>query len=82
MHDKDLRSLIRNFAIELVLYGILVLVYSAVALRWLRAPLCRLFESNLLAYAVLSLGLIVGQGALLDAITAFLLDQLPIERIE
>jgi len=82
MENKDLRLLIRNFAIELLVYSAMVLVYSAVALRWLRGPLCELFSSNLLAYAALSLGLIVVQGALLDVLTAFLLDQLPFERLE
>ena len=82
MKSKDLHVLIRNFAIEMLVYSGLVLLYSVVALRWLSEPLCRLFNSNLLAYAVLSLGLIVAQGALLDVVTAFLLDQLPLERLE
>ena len=82
MESKDLRLLIRNFAIELVVYSALVLAYSVVALRWLSEPLSRLFQSNLMAYAFLALGLIVAQGALLDVITTFLLDQLPIERLE
>jgi hypothetical protein len=82
MENKDLRAVIRNFVIELVAYAMLVLAYSVVVLRWLSEPLLQLFRNNLLAYALLSLGLIVIQGALLDVVTAFLLDQLPIERLE
>lgn len=82
MQNQDLRAVIRNFVIELVVYAVLVLAYSLVALRWLSEPLSHLFHSNLLAYALLSLGLIVAQGALLDVITSFLLDQLAIDRLE
>lgn len=82
MKKKDLHALIRNLAIEMVVYSGLVLLYSVVALRWLSEPLCRLFNNSLVAHAVLSLGLIVAQGALLDVVTAFLLDQLLLERLE
>ncbi len=82
MKDEDLRAVIRNLAIELVTYTLLVLAYSLVVLRWLAEPLRRLFHSNLLVYAVLSLGLIVVQGALLDVITTYLLSLLPMERLE
>jgi hypothetical protein len=73
---------IRNLVIELVAYGVLVFAYSVVVLRWLGEPLRQLYHGNLLIYALLSLGLIVAQGALLGVVTAFLLDQLPMERLE
>ena len=82
MEDASLRAVIRNLVIELGLYAVLVVVYSMVVLRWLGEPLFQLFHSRLPVYALLSLGLIVAQGALLDVVTAFLLDQLPIERLE
>jgi hypothetical protein len=82
MKKEDTRALIRNFVIELVVYGALVLAYSWVVLRWLREPLRQMFHSNLLVYALLSLGLIVAQGAVLDVVTAFLLSLLPTERLE
>jgi hypothetical protein len=82
MEKGDLRALIRNFVIELVLYGALVLAYSFLVLRWLSEPLRDLFHSNLLVYALLSLGLIVAQGAVLDSVTSFLLSLLPMERFE
>jgi hypothetical protein len=82
MKSEDIRTLIRNFVIELIAYGALVLAYSWVVLRWLSEPLRELFHSNLLVYALLSLGLIVVQGAVLDVVTAFLLSLLPTERLE
>jgi len=82
MKNKDVRDLVRNFVIELVVYGTLVLAYSMIVLRWLADPLRELFNNNLLVYAVLSLGLIVAQGAVLDVVTAFLLNLLPMERLE
>jgi hypothetical protein len=82
MKKEALRALMRNFVIELVVYGALVLAYSWLVLRWLSEPLRELFHSNLLVYALLSLGLIVAQGAVLDVVTAFLLSLLPMERLE
>jgi hypothetical protein len=72
----------RNFVIELVIYGILVIVYSLVVLRMLGDPLARLFGNNLITYALISLGLIIAQGVLLDLITSFLLDRLRLGRLE
>jgi hypothetical protein len=81
MKQEDVSRLIRNLVIELAVYGALVLAYSWVVLRWLSEPLRALFHSNLLVYALLSLGLIVAQGAVLDVVTAFLLSLLPTERL-
>jgi hypothetical protein len=80
MHQEDLPKLIRSFIIELVVYGALVLVYSLVVLRWLGEPLYEMFRTNLLLYALLALGLIVVQGAVLDVVTSFLLRLLPTHR--
>jgi hypothetical protein len=82
MKNGDATTLVRNFVIELLIYGALVLAYSWVVLRWLSQPLRELFHSNLSVYALLSLGLIVAQGAVLDVVTAFLLSLLPTERLE
>lgn len=82
MKKRRVRVLIRNFVIELILYSVLVLAYSFGVLQWLSDPLCRLFQTNTLVYGIVALGLIVAQGTLLDFITMFLLDQLPLERLE
>ena len=82
MKAKELRALIRNFAIELIVYGILIVLYAILALRLLGKPLTQLFGGNLIAYAFISLALIVAQAVLLDSFTSFLLDQLRLERME
>ncbi|NIV35090.1 MAG: hypothetical protein GWN58_38235 [Anaerolineae bacterium] len=80
MKKQRMRVLLRNLVVELIVYGVLVAAYSTVVLRMLGKPLAQLFHSNLGAFAVVSLMLIVAQGALLDALTSFLLDKLRMER--
>ena len=75
-----MRVLLRNFVIELMLYVILVIAYSTIVLQLLGEPLARLFDSNLVAYAFIGLGLIVAQAALLDIATSFILDLLRLTR--
>jgi hypothetical protein len=75
-------KLVRNFLIELVLYGTLVVLYFVLALRFLGDFLTRIFNENLTLYAILALALIIAQGVLLDAVTSFLLDQIKLERLE
>ncbi len=82
MEREQVRVLLRNLAIELVVYTILVVIYTVVVLRLLSQPLARLFDTNLVTYAIVSLGLIAAQGALLDAVTSFLLKRLRLEQLE
>ncbi len=82
MKNPEMRSLIRNFAIEVVIYGALVVVYFFLILAFLAEPLANLFEENLVIYAFVALGLIVAQGALLEFVTSFLLNRLGLERLE
>ncbi len=82
MEREKMRVLLRNLTIELVIYAILVVTYSVVVLRLLSAPLARLFHTNLVTYAFIALGLIAVQGALLDAVTSFLLERLRLEQLE
>jgi hypothetical protein len=82
MKTKELWALIGGFAIEMVVYGILVVLYSVLALRLLGEPLAQLFGSHLVAYAFTSLALVVTQAVLLDFATSFLLNQLHLERLE
>ncbi|HLF89388.1 MAG TPA: hypothetical protein VI451_10605 [Anaerolineales bacterium] len=78
----ELRKLIRNFIIELVVYGVLVVGYFLVVLRLLTGTLTTLFIEKPVFYAVIALLLIVLQGVLLDWVTSFLLDQIKLERLE
>ena len=82
MNEQRIWMLVRNFVIELIVYSILVVAYFVVALRMLGEWLARLFHSSLVTYALISLGLIVAQGVLLDVITSFLLDRLNLSRLE
>jgi hypothetical protein len=75
------RQLVRNFLIELVVYGILLVIYFFVALRYLAEPLSKLFERNLVVYAVIGLGLIVVQAVVLEFVTSFLFDFLGLHRL-
>jgi hypothetical protein len=78
----NIKILIRNFVIELVVYGTLVVGYFLIALRYLNDFLTNLFQSNLVVYALLALFLIVAQGVLLDGLTSFLLNRIKLESLE
>lgn len=75
------RELIRNFVIELIVYGILLVIYFFVALRYLADPLSNLFNNNLVVYAIIGLGLIVIQAVFLEFITSLLFDFLGLHRL-
>ena len=82
MDKSKIRTLIINFIIELVIYGILVVAYFYLVLRYLRVFLTDLYYNNLVVYAILGLILIVVQAVVLEAVTSFLLDRLRLERLE
>lgn len=82
MEPQETRKLIRNFVIELAVYGVLVLVYFLIVLRSLGDWLLELYDTNLTVYAVVALILIVAQAVVLDFVTTFLIDRLGLERLE
>lgn len=75
------KEMLRNFIIEMVVYGVLLVIYFYIALRFLAEPLSRIFESNLYVYAVIGLGLIVAQAVVLEFVTSFLFDFLGLHRL-
>ena len=77
-----LRILMRNFLIELLVYGTLVVGYFLVVLRLLNDYLTNLFLNDLVLYAFLALALIVAQGVFLDGLTSFLLNKIKLDRLE
>lgn len=84
MEHKDripFKDLLRNFLVELVVYGVLIAVYFYVALQYLGEPLSKLYAENLTLYAFIGLGLIVGQAVILEFVTSFLFDFLGIHRL-
>jgi hypothetical protein len=74
-------TLIRNLLVELFVYGILLVVYFFIALRYLSEPLSHLFENDLVVYAVIGLGLIVVQAVFLEFVTSLLFDFLSLHRL-
>lgn len=82
MKNPKVRKLVINFAIELVVYGFLVLAYFLLVLRYLNEILNVLYNNNLIIYAFLCLGLVVAQGVVLEFITSFILSRLRLERLD
>jgi len=78
----DIRKFLINFAIELVIYGVLVTLYYLLALRFLASPLKFLFEEYIVLYAIAALILIVAQGVLLENVTHFLLNRIGLDRFQ
>lgn len=74
--------LLRNFALEVLVYAALVVGYFYLVLRLLGEPLARLFASDLTLYAFVALGLIVAQGIVLEFVTTQLIKRLGLERLE
>jgi hypothetical protein len=82
LENRRWRTLIRNFAIEVLLYTALVVGYFYLVLRFLADPLKELFTTNLTLYAFVALALIVVQAGVLEFITSFLLSRFGIDRLE
>jgi len=82
MTERNVRKLLRNYLVEIVIYAIVVIAYFFVVLRFLGDWLNSLFHENLALYAFLCLALIVVQGIFLDFVTSFLLNNLPLDRPE
>lgn len=80
--EIDSRKIIRNFIIELVVYGALVVVYFILILQSLGGWLTMLYQDNLPVYAVVALVLIVVQAVVLEKVTTFLIERLGLERLE
>jgi hypothetical protein len=78
----DLPRLIRNFLIELVVYGILLVIYFFAVLQFLGDPINNLYVNNTAVYAVVGLGLIVLQAVALEAVTSYLIRLLRLDRFE
>lgn len=71
--NKDIKHSLKLFLIELAVYAVLVLGYFFLVLHFLGTWLFRLFEQNKKLYAFVALGLIIGQGVMLEMLTSALL---------
>ena len=69
---KDSAKSFRVFAIELVIYAVLVAIYFFLVLHLLGNWLYRLEMQHRIVYAIVAILLIAGQAVVLDAITTLL----------
>jgi hypothetical protein len=70
---RSLKRIFGSLAVEVGIYGFLLVLYFLIVLRFLNEPLTRLFHSNLGVYAFVALALIAAQGVLLSILTTFLI---------
>jgi hypothetical protein len=82
MEDSGFKTLVRNFVVEILIYGALVVGYFLLVLRLLGGPLDLLFQRNLMLYGIVGLVLIAAQGMLLDAVTSYILRWLRLDKLE
>jgi hypothetical protein len=79
--NPPFRQIIRNLLIEMAVYGVLLVGYFYIALRFLGEPLKNLFDQSLVFYAISGLILIVAQAVVLEFITSWLFDFLGLHRL-
>ncbi len=66
------RKALNSFAIELVVYGALVVGYFFAVLHFLGGWLANLDKENIKLYALVSIALIIGQAVVLETVTTFI----------
>ena len=71
--NAEARKALKSFSIELPLYAVFVAAYVALVLHFLGGWLYQLFKEERKLYAVVALGLIIGQGYFLELGTRALL---------
>ncbi len=71
--ERQVENSLRSFLLELVVYIVLVAAYYFLVLQLLGHWLADLFTHQRRAYAGIALGLIAGQGFLLETLTRLLL---------
>ena len=69
---SDTRKTLYSFLGELVVYGLLVTVYFFLVLHFLGGWLERLDKQNLKLYAIVAIGLIIGQAVVLEWVTTLI----------
>ena len=71
--NREVKSALIGFLIELVIYGALVVAYFFLVLAFLDTWLRQMYDHDRRVYAAVALGLIIGQGILLEVLTRGLL---------
>jgi len=70
--SPEIRVYLKKLALEFLVYGILVVAYFFLVLRFLGEPLHSLSNRHLLTYALLSLVLVFLQTAGMDYVTTWI----------
>ena len=70
----EIRRALKSFLLELIVYSAVMVGYYFLVLHFLGAGLQQLYTNDRGYYAAVSLGLIVGQGLLLEVLTRLLLN--------
>lgn len=86
MKKLEPKKLLRNLLAEIIIYGFLIAGYYLLILRWLDDWLMTIFNTNLVYYSIVGLGMIFIQAVILDFVTSYLmkyvkLDQFGVRRI-
>ena len=68
----DTRRTLLSFFAELVVYSALIVAYFFLVLHFLGNWLAHLSKENIKLYALVAIGLIIGQAVLLEWVTTFL----------
>ena len=71
--NREIKSSLISFCIELLIYAVLVVAYYFLVLHLLGDWLQRLFEHERKLYAATALGLIICQGLILEVLTRLML---------
>jgi hypothetical protein len=74
--NPEVKSSLKSFLVELVVYAGLVTAYFLLVLNFLGPWLKQIFTYNRRIYAGVALGLIICQGFVLEALTRFLLESI------
>lgn len=69
----EARKTLFSFVIELVVYGFLIAAYFLLVLHFLGPSLAEIEKTHIRLYALLAVGLILGQSIVLELITTFLI---------
>jgi hypothetical protein len=70
---RQFLKVLRSILVEFVIYGSLVAAYYLLVLHYLGHWLYSLYQDDRRSYAAVALGLIIGQGILLNGLTRLLL---------
>ena len=72
--NQELKSSLKSFVVELVVYGCLVVGYFFLVLKFLGDWLHYIYKHDRTSYACIALGLIIIQGVVLEVLTRVLLN--------